>query len=102
MASSKLNSEQQTWLNNRDSIMKYLDVDDMMDELIQARLVKQNTAQSLVLKSRVDKNRIVFEQLSKAGPGALERFTTILKNQRRPTSNSKELEKRKCCSRQIQ
>ena len=93
--SDKSNLEQQILMDNRDFIVNYLDADFIIEELIQERLLSRSAAQSLIGKSRVDKNKIVFEQLSNAGPGVLERFRKILKNQRRQTSISKELEKRK-------
>ena len=95
MASSKLSMEKQILMDNRDFIINDLDADDVIDQLIQACLISQNAAESLTGKSKVDKNRIVFEQLSDGGAGTLEKFREILKNQRRQTDKSKELEKRK-------
>ena len=45
----------------------------------------KNAAQriGLVTMSRVDKNRIICDQLSIAGPGALERFCDIIKKESR-------------------
>ena len=73
--------QEQVLVANRDFIIKHLDADDVIDELIQARLIGDNAAQriGLVTMSRVDKNRIIFEQLSIAGPGALKMFCDILK-----------------------
>ena len=95
MACSKLSMEKQVLMDNRDFIVNYLEADDITDQLIQARLISQNAAESLIGKSKVDKNRIVFEQLSNGGAGTLEKFREILKNQRRKTDKSKQLEKRK-------
>ena len=95
MACSKLSLEQQILMDNRDFIIKYLDADDIIDELTQARLISLNAANKLIAKSKVDKNRIIFQQLSDAGHGALEKFRKILKNRRHQTTTSKELEKRK-------
>ena len=80
---------------NRDFIIKYLDADDVIDQLIQARLMGKNAAQrvELVTTSRVEKNRIIFEQLSTAGPGALEQFCDILKKEKRQTFIGERLEK---------
>ena len=94
-ADSILSLEQQILMKNRDFIIKYLDVDDIIDELTQACLISVNDASKLVGKSKVDKNRIVFQQLSNAGSGALEKFCKILRNRRHKTTISEELEKRK-------
>ena len=94
MACSKMSVEQQILMDNRDFIIDYLDADNIIDQLIKANLISEKAEQSLIGKSRIDKNRIVFEQLSNAGPGALENFREILKNQRRRTDKLKELEER--------
>ena len=97
MADIRVTLEQQERVltENRDFIIKYLDADDVIDHLIQARLLGKNAAQrvELVTTSRVDKNRIIFEQLSIAGPGALERFCDILKKENRQTFIAEQLEK---------
>ena len=87
--------DQKILMDNRDLIISYLDADSIVDQLVKANLISQNAARSLIGKSKIDKNRIVFEQLSNAGPGALENFRKILKNQRRRTDKLKELEERK-------
>ena len=81
-------------MDNRDFIIDYLDADNIIDQLIKANLISEKAEQSLIGKSIIDENRIVFEQLSNAGPGALENFRKILKNQRRRTDKLKELEER--------
>ena len=102
MADIKLTLEQQERVltENCDFIIKHLDADDVIDELIQARLMGKNAAirVQLVTMTRVDKNRIIFEQLSIAGPGALEKFCDILKKEKRQTFIAEQLEKcsRKC------
>ena len=80
---------------NRDFIIKHLDADDVIDELIQARLMGKNSALKveLVTMSRRDKNRIICEQLNTAGPGALEKFCDILKKESRQTFIAEQLEK---------
>ena len=97
MADIKVTLEQQERVltENRDLIIKHLDADDVIDELIQARLMGKNAAQrvQLVTMSRVDKNRIIFEQLSIAGPGSLEKFCDILKKEKRQTFIAEQLEK---------
>ena len=96
MACSKMSVEQQILLDNRDVIINTLDTDDIIDQLKKERLISQSTVQRLIGRSKIDKNRIVFEQLSNAGPGMVEKFCNILKNQlqRRRPDKSKELEER--------
>ena len=97
MADIKVTLERQERVltENRDFIIKHLDADDVIDELIQTRLIGENAAQrvELVTMSRVDKNRIIFEQLSIAGPGALEKFFDILRKKMRQTFIAEQLEK---------
>ena len=81
-----LEQQEQVLVANRDFIIKHLDADDVIDELIQARLISDNAAQRIGLGtiSRIDKmNRIIFEQLSIAGPSALEKFCVILQKKRK-------------------
>ena len=82
-----LKQQEEVLVANRDFIIKHLDADDVIDELIQARLIGKNAAQriGLVTMSRIDKNRIIFDQLSIAGPGALKKFCDILKKDERQT-----------------
>ena len=51
MADSQMSLEQQEQVleNNRDFIVKRLDADDVIDELIQAKLIGQNAAQRVEL-----------------------------------------------------
>ena len=90
-----LELQERVLTENRDFIIKHLDADDVIDELIQARLMGKNSAQKveLVTMSRSDKNRIICEQLSTAGPGALEKFCDILKKESRQTFIAEQLEK---------
>ena len=90
-----LELQEKVLTENRDFIIKHLDADDVIDELIQARLMGKNAAQrvGLVTMSRVDKNRIICEQLSTAGPGALERFCDIIKKESRQMFIADQLEK---------
>ena len=90
-----LELQEKVLTENRDFIIKHLDADDVIDELIQARLMGKNAAQrvGLVTMSRVDKNRIICEQLSTAGPGALERFCDIIKKESRQMFIAEQLEK---------
>ena len=72
MADIKVTLEQQERVltENRDLIIKHLDADDVIDELIQARLMGKNAAQrvQLMTMSRVDKTR---------GPSLLEMSSMI-------------------------
>ena len=90
-----LELQEKVLTENRDFIIKHLDADDVIDELIQARLMGKNAAQrvGLVTMSRVDKNRIICEQLSTAGPRALERFCDIIKKESRQMFIADQLEK---------
>ena len=90
-----LELQEKVLTENRDIIIKHLDADDVIDELIRARLVGKNAAQRLGLMTitGVDKNRIIYEQVSTAGPGALERFCDIIKKESRQTFIADLLEK---------
>ena len=90
----RLKRKEQVLTANRDFIIKHLDADDVIDELIQERLIGENARQriGLVTTSRVDKNRIILDQLSTAGPGALETFCDILKKKKRQTFIAEKLE----------
>ena len=90
-----LEQQEQELIENRDFVIKHLDADDVIDELIQERLIGENAAQriGLVTTSRVDKNRIILDQLSIAGPGALETFCNILKKKKRQTFIAEKLER---------
>ena len=94
MACSKLSLEKEVLMKNRENIIKYLDADDIINDLIHARLVSESTPQDLIGKSKVDKNRIIYEQLINAESGALEKFREVLNNQRRQTPLTKQLGKR--------
>ena len=97
MANSELSLEQQEQVleGNRDFIIKRLDVDEVIDELIHANLIGQNAAQRVQLTgtSRVEKNRIIFDQLITCGPDALEKFCEILKRRKRQSFIAVQLEK---------
>ena len=97
MADSQMNLEQQEQIleNNHDFIAKRLDADDVIDELIQAKLIGQNAAQRVELMgtSRLEKNRIIFDQLITCGPGALEKFCEILRRKKRQSFIAEQLEK---------
>ena len=97
MASDRVTLEQQEQilLANRDFIIKHLDADDVIDELIQARLIGASAAQrlELITMSRVDKNRIIYEQLQISGPGSLQTFCDVLKKKKRQTFIAERLEK---------
>ena len=90
-----LKLQEQSLISNRDFVVKHLDADDVIDELIQERLIGENAAQriGLVTTSRVDKNRIILDQLSIAGPSALETFCNILKKKKRQAFIAEKLER---------
>jgi len=89
MASGEMSLQEQKRVltDNRKFIVDNLDADDVIDELIQEKMISRNAAQRIQLMgmTRVVKNRIIVDQLSIAGPGALEKFCEILKrNKRQP------------------
>ena len=96
MANSHISLEDQEKVlrDNRDFIVKHLDSDDVIDELIQSNLVGKNAAQQVQLPttSRVEKNRIILDQLIISGPGALEKFCEILKRMVRQSFIAEKLE----------
>ena len=88
---------------NRKFIVDYLEADDVIDELIQARVMGENAAQrvQLVGVSRAEKNRIIVEQLDTSGPGTLEVFCGILRKRERQVFIAEQLEKCKCNGKRI-
>ena len=86
--------QEQVLLDNREFIIKNLEGDDVIDELIQAQMIGNNAAQRIGLRtlSRRDKNTIIFEQLNTAGPGAVEKFCEILKRKGRQSFIARKLE----------
>ena len=90
-----LEQQEQVLESNRDFILKRLDADDVIDELIQENLIGQNSAQRVQLMgtSRVENNRIIFDQLITCGPGALEKFCEILRRKKRQSFIAVQLEK---------
>ena len=97
MANGDLSLEQQEQVleNNRNFIVKHLDADEVIDELIQANLIGQNGAQRVQLTgtSRVEKNRVIFDQLITCGPRALEKFCEIINKKKRQVFIAEQLEK---------
>ena len=93
-----LAQQEQVLLANREFIIKHLDGDDVIDELIQAQIIGKNAAQRIGLRtmSRRDKNTIIFEQLTTAGPGALEKFCEILKRAGRQSFIAEKLHSESC------
>ncbi|XP_065888349.1 NACHT, LRR and PYD domains-containing protein 3-like isoform X2 [Dysidea avara] len=79
-----LQAQKRVLTANREFIVETLDTDDVIDELIQAKMMGQNAAQRVQLMemSKIDKNRIIVDQLSTGGPGTLEKFCKILKGKR--------------------
>ena len=70
---------------NRQFIIDYLEADDVIDELIQSRIIGESAAQRVELRgiTRAEKNRIIVEQLDTSGPGTLELFCRILRRRGR-------------------
>ena len=96
MANIQASIEQQERVldSNRDFIVKRLDADDVIDELIHANVIGHNAAQRIQLMgtSRVEKNRIIFDQLVTCGPGGLEKFCEILRRKKRQSFIAEQLE----------
>jgi len=92
---SSLFVQEQVINENRDFIVKHLDAEDVIDELIQERLIGRSGAQQVQLtgKSRADKSRIICEQLTTAGPNAVYKFCKILRSNKRQTFLAERLEK---------
>ena len=96
MASTdSLQEQKRAFTSNREFIVDNLDADDVIDELIQEKMMGRNAAQrvQLVGMSRVEKNRIIVDQLNIAGPGALENFCEILRRNKQQAFIAEKLEK---------
>ena len=91
-----LEKQKQILKDNRAFIVDNLDPDDVIDELIQEHLIGENAAQKVIQPmgwSREEKNRIIVNQLSMSGPGALEKFCEIMRRKKRQIFIAEELEK---------
>ena len=97
MADTSLKEERDILSRNRKFIVDNLEADDVIDELIQSRLIGGSAAQRIQLGglSRVEKNRIIVEQLNTCGPGTLEKFCGILRRYGRQSFIADQLEKGK-------
>ena len=95
-----LEEERKILAKNRKFIVDNLEADDVIDELIQSRLIGGNAAQrvQLIGVSRVEKNRIIVEQLNTCGPGTLKVFCGILRRCGRQSFIADQLEKSKFLS----
>jgi len=98
MSSGNLQEQKRVFTVNREFIVDNLEADDVIDELIQEKLVGHNAAHRLQLvgMNRVDKNRIIVDQLCTAGPGALEKFCHILRRNERQVFIAEELQVERC------
>ena len=98
-----LEEERKILAKNRKFIVDNLDADDVIDELIQSRLIGENASQRVQLAgvSRVDKNRIIVDQLSMCGPGTLKVFCGILRRCGRQSFIADQLQKSKFIPNQI-
>jgi len=87
--------QKQMLTENRDFLVKNLDADDVIDKLIQEGLVGSSAAQRVQLAgtSREDKNRIICDQLTIAGPDAVYKFCKILRNNKWQIFIAEQLEK---------
>ena len=89
-----LEAQEQVLNDNRDFLIKYLDPDDISDQLIQEGMLGKNAAQQVQLhaKSRMEKNRTIIDQLTIGGPGTLQKFCDILKGNKRLAFIAEKLE----------
>ena len=81
---------------NRNFIVDNLDPDDVIDELIQNHLISENAAQKVTQPmgwSKEEKNRIIIDQLSTSGPGAVKKFCEIIRRKKRQLFIVEKLEK---------
>ena len=93
-----LERQKQILRDNRHFIVDNLDPDDVIDELIQDHLIGENAAQKVTQPmgwGREEKNRIIVDQLSMSGPGAVEKFCEIIRRKKRQIFIAEELEKSK-------
>jgi len=89
--------QRQILTRKRSLIVKWLDPDDIVDDLIQSSLVGPSAAQQLQLnKTLQEKNRIIVDQLSIGGPGTLTQFCEILRSRKRQMYIAEELETAEC------
>ena len=91
-----LEQQERVLRDNRDFIVKHLDPDDVIDELIQGHLIGENAAQKVTQPmgwSREEKNRIIIDQLSMSGPGAVKKFCEIIRRKKRQIFIAEKLEK---------
>ena len=90
-----LQEQQRVLANNHKFIVDNLDADEVIDDLVQEKLIGRNAAERVHLMgmSRMDKNRIIVDQLSIAGPGTLEKFCEILRRNKRQSFIAEELGK---------
>ena len=94
-ANEGLKKQREVFTNNRTFLVDYLDPDDVIDELVQEKMIGRNAAQRVQLQvtSREEKNRIIVEQLTNSGPGTLKKFCKILRDTVRLAFIAEELEK---------
>ena len=95
LTEKNLDITKQVLTDNHDFLVKHLEADDVIDELIQERIVGRSAAQRVQLPTmtREYKNRIICDQLSTAGPGAMEKFSMILRKGQRQSFIAERLEK---------
>ena len=90
-----LEQQEQVLTDNRDFIVKHLDPDDIIDGLIQDHLIGQNAAQKVTQPmgwSREERTRIIIDQLSMSGPGAVKKFCEIIRRKKRQIFIAENLE----------
>ena len=80
---------------NTSYIVSSLNPDDIVDELISHDLLGESARQQLRLpiKTTMEKNRIIVDEVSSGRPGALESFCSVLKKNRVKRYVGEKLEK---------
>ena len=90
-----LEQQRDVLTKNRTFIIRHLNPDDVIDDLIQAgTLIGENAAQRVQLPglTRAEKSRIVVEELCGAGPESLMKFCEILKGKEKLRFIAEQLE----------
>jgi len=76
-----LKKQRVVFTNNLALLVDCPDPDDVIDELVQEKMIGKHAAQQVQLQqiTNREKNRIIIEQLTNSGPGTLEKFCRILR-----------------------
>ena len=91
----RLELQKKVFTNCREYIVKHLNPDDIVDNLVSKHLIGDTACQQLCLPIKItqDKNRIIVNELSSGGPDTLEKFCAILNENSRIKHISDQLQK---------